>query len=80
MLFNSQPKFGKGTRKAVKPEDLIPSLKPARAGKSATKAQTPDEMLFLARTIHARYMAAQRVNTKKGNGPAVKRPKGPSTK
>jgi hypothetical protein len=77
-LYNAQPQYGKRKRKAVKPEDLIPSLKPARGGKSESKAQTPDEMLFIARMIHARYQAGRRVKTKPG--PAVKRPPGPVTR
>jgi hypothetical protein len=77
-MYNAQPQWGKTKRKAVKPDDLIPSLKPARAGKPANKAQSPDEMLFLARCIHARWQAGARV--KPTSGPPVKRPLGPTTR
>ena len=76
-IYNSQPQWGKTKRKAVKPEDLIPSLKPARPGKVST-AQTPDEMLFIARMIHARWQSAARV--KPTTGPPVRRPPGPVTR
>jgi hypothetical protein len=76
-IYNAQPQWGKTKRKAVKPDDLIPSLKPAKPGKLQA-GQTPDEMLFLARMIHARWQAGARVKPK--GGPTVKRPLGPTTR
>lgn len=57
-IHNAQPNFGKKKRKSVKPEDLFPSLK--GMGRKGQQAQTPDEQLFLARIIHARFIGSRK--------------------
>jgi hypothetical protein len=54
-MFNAAPSFSAQPRKAVRPEDLIPDLR--ADGPQEYREQTPDEMLFIARAVHARFVA-----------------------